>query len=173
MTAPDDTASGRSPGGNVGPATELAERVARTAQADGRTIACAESVTAGAVAQRLAEAPEASDWFSGSVVAYRTATKRDLLGVRAERIISAECASELAAGASRLFGADVAVGITGVGGPDPEEDRPAGTVFIAVSDDGGRAEVFEHRFDGEPHEVVAQATAHALRHLHDAVAAGK
>jgi PncC family amidohydrolase len=155
---------------DAGPAA-LAGAVARAAQADGRTVACAESVTAGAVAQSLAAAPQASEWFAGSVVAYRTATKRELLDVRAERIISAECASELATGAARLFGADVAVGITGVGGPDPEEDRPAGTVFIAV-EDGGRAEAFEHRFDGDPHEVIRQATAHALQHLRDALATG-
>jgi PncC family amidohydrolase len=154
-------------------ADDLADRVARAAQTDGRTVACAESVTAGAVAQRLAAAPQASEWFSGSVVAYRTATKRDLLGVGAERIISAECATELAAGASRLFGADIAVGVTGVGGPDPEEDSPAGTVFIAVAEAGGRAEAFEHHLDGEPHEVIAEATAHALRHLQDALVAAR
>ncbi|MGN6502531.1 MAG: CinA family protein [Pseudolysinimonas sp.] len=158
MTAPDEP--------------DLAEEVARAAQADGRTVACAESVTAGAVAQRLAAAPRASDWFSGGVVAYRTATKRDLLGVRAERIISAECASELAMGAVRLFGADIAVGVTGVGGPGPEEERPAGTVFIAVAGAGGRAEAFEHHLDGEPHEVIRQTTEHALQHLQDALAAG-
>jgi PncC family amidohydrolase len=149
----------------------LADQIARAVQVGRRTVACAESVTAGAIAQSLAAAPKASEWFSGSVVAYRTATKRELLNVRAERIISAECAAELATGAARLFGADIGVGITGVGGPDPEEDRPAGTVFIAVEHDG-IVEAFEHGLAGEPHEVIGQATDHALRHLLDALGEG-
>lgn len=155
-----------------GDTTELAATIARAMQTRRATVACAESVTAGAVAQSLASAPQASEWFSGSVVAYRTPTKRTLLGVRAAQIISAECAAELASGAARLFEADAAVGITGVGGPEPEEERPAGTVHIAVVV-GARVETFEHHLDGEPHQVIAQATEHALRHLLDAVSGGE
>jgi PncC family amidohydrolase len=150
----------------------LGESLATAVRAGGQTLACAESVTAGAVAQSLASAPQASEWFAGSVVAYRTATKRALLGVRAERIISAECAAELARGAALLFAADAALGITGVGGPDPEEERPAGTVHIAVAV-GPRVETFEHHIDGAPHEVIAKGTEHALRHLLDALTSGE
>jgi PncC family amidohydrolase len=143
---------------------DLAEAVGSAAQARGWTVACAESVTAGVVAQRLAAAPEASDWFAGGVVAYRTATKRDLLGVTAERIISAECAEQLALGVARLLEADVAVGITGVGGPDDEEGRPPGTVYIAVAAEG-RVEAAEHALEGDAEGIIEQAVEQALRLL--------
>jgi len=141
-----------------------AAAVGTAAHSRGHTVAAAESVTAGSLATALASAPEASEWFLGSVVAYATRTKRLVLGVEAERIISAECAEQLALGALELTGADLAVGVTGVGGPDPEEDRPAGTVFICAAT-RRRTRMFEHTFDGEPAEVVRLSTLHALRHL--------
>ena len=67
----------------------------------------------------------------------------------------------MATGCVRVTGADLAVAITGVGGPDPEEGRKPGTVFIAVAGRQG-SEVFEHAFDGSPEEVVDQATVAAL-----------
>jgi PncC family amidohydrolase len=138
--------------------------VAAAAHGRDRTVAAAESVTAGLIATSLAAAPDASAWFAGSVVAYRTATKRDVLGVTAQRIISAECAREMATGVLRLTGADLAVAVTGVGGPDPEEERPAGTVIICVGT-RRKQHVFEHLFDGPPENVVELSALHALQHL--------
>ncbi len=146
---------------------DLAEHIASIAMDRGRTVAAAESVTAGGVAKALAAAGDASEWFSGSIVAYRTATKREVLGVASEAIISHACAREMAQGALRLTGADLVVSITGVGGPDPEEGKPPGTVIIcAGTRDGLR--VFDHAFDGSPEDVVRLATMQALRHLGDA-----
>jgi PncC family amidohydrolase len=151
-------------------AQRIAEDIAAAAQAGGHTVAAAESVTAGQVATALAAAAEASEWFSGSVVAYRTATKREVLGVESETIISHRCATEMARGALRLTSADLVVAITGVGGPDPEEGKRAGTVVICAGtrDD---LQTFEHRFAGSPEEVVRSATVQALRHLSDAALA--
>jgi nicotinamide-nucleotide amidase len=82
--------------------------------------------------------------------------------------ITAECARQLVVGVARLLDADVAVATTGAGGPGPQEDRPAGTVFIAVTGDGdGR--VREYHVDGDPAEIVAAATARALADLADLV----
>jgi nicotinamide-nucleotide amidase len=148
----------------------IAEDIAAAAQAGGHTVAAAESVTAGQVATALAAAGEASEWFSGSIVAYRTATKRDLLGVESETIISHRCAREMAEGVLRLTGADLVVSITGVGGPDPEEGKPAGTVIICTGGNGD-LQTFDHAFEGPPDEVVRSATAQALRHLRDAALA--
>ena len=130
----------------------------------------AESVTAGGVATALAAAGEASEWFSGSIVAYRTATKRELLGVESDAVISHRCAREMAEGALRLTGADLVVSVTGVGGPDSEEGEPPGTVIICA---GQRDDlrVFDHSFTGPPEQVVRQATLQALRHLKDATLA--
>lgn len=147
--------------------TELesaAGAVAAAAHGRDRTVAAAESVTAGLIATSLATAPDASEWFAGSVVAYRTAAKRDVLGVEAERVISAECARQMLDGVLVLTGADLGVAVTGVGGPDPEEGQPAGTVIICVGT-RHRQHVFEHLFDGPPEEVVRLSTLHALQHL--------
>jgi nicotinamide-nucleotide amidase len=146
---------------------DLARAVAAAVQADGRTVAVSESITAGTLATALAAAPEASTWFRGSIVAYHTDMKRDVLGVTSAAIISRECAREMAEGALRLTGADLVVATTGVGGPDPEEGKPAGTVVICAgtSDD---LRVFDHDFAGSPDEVVEQAALEALRHLQEA-----
>lgn len=143
---------------------KAAEVVASVARGAGWVVAAAESVTAGGIATALAAAPDASEWFAGSLVAYRTATKREVLGVSAERIISAECAQQLVAGVLDLTGADAAVAVTGVGGPDDEEGREAGTVYIAAGTRDDQR-VTEHRFGGGPEDVIQASTLHALRLL--------
>jgi nicotinamide-nucleotide amidase len=154
--------NGRAIGG-AGPA----ERIARYARGAGRRVAAAESVTAGAVAQQLAAAPDAGEWFVGSVVAYRAEVKFSVLGVDPGPVISARAAGQMARGAARLLGAEIAVGVTGAGGPGVTEGRSPGTVFIAVVDCHGE-QVREYRFDGEPVEVVRCASAQALHDLADA-----
>ena len=148
----------------------IAQDISAAARAGGRTVAAAESVTAGKVATALAAAGEASEWFSGSIVAYRTATKRELLGVESDTVISHSCAREMAEGALRLTGADLVVSITGVGGPDPEEGKPPGTVIICAGSHDA-LEVFDHSFDGTPEQVVQLAALQALRHLKNAALA--
>jgi len=146
------------------PATD-AELIARTASARGLTIAVAESLTGGALAQALAVAPDAADWFAGGVVAYTLATKTRVLGVPQGPVVTAPTARRMAEGVRELTGADVAAAVTGVGGPGEEEGQPAGTVFLAiVTADSTR--VTEFAFDGGPASVVEQtvaATLHALR----------
>jgi len=143
---------------------DAGEAVARLAAREMWVVAAAESVTAGGIGTALAAAPEASEWFAGSMVAYRTETKRRVLGVTAERIISADCAVQLAEGVLRLTRADAAVAVTGVGGPDEEEGRPPGTVFIAAGNRDA-IEVAEHRFAGDAAQVVRDATLAAVRML--------
>lgn len=146
----------------------LAEEVADRAQAAGLTVATAESLTSGGIANAIGAAPEASEWFRGGVVAYAEAVKREVLGVTAESITSAECARELAAGVAELLGADAAVSVTGVGGPDPADGEPAGTVYAAVSVRGELRDA-RFRFDGGPAEVVHQTVRAALELLRDAL----
>ena len=141
-----------------------ANAVAELARARGLTIAVAESVTAGHVASALAAGESASEWFMGSVVAYKTEMKQAVLGVTGDRVITRQCATQMVTGVIELTGADVAVSTTGAGGPDPEEGRPPGTVFIAVGNRRRQA-VFEHRFGGSPEAVVAVAARAALEHL--------
>ncbi|MBI4259027.1 MAG: competence/damage-inducible protein A [Actinobacteria bacterium] len=152
---------------------ELEQAVGRLLRATGRTVACAESLTGGGLATRLTAAPGASDYFLGSAVCYTAEAKAAVLGVRRETIeehgpVSEACAREMAAGARRLFGADVAVALTGVAGPDPHGDAPPGQVWLALEAEGaGHARGF--RAPGDRDQVRRWAEQAALdllrRHL--------
>jgi nicotinamide-nucleotide amidase len=138
-----------------------AEDVARLALSRGWSVGAAESLTSGAVSSVLGAAPRASEWFRGSVVAYSREVKFHLLGVPRGPVVSMTAAGSMARGARRELGADIAVSTTGAGGPDPEDGRPPGTVWLAVAWPGGvRTE--EQSIDGDPSEVVAAATARAV-----------
>jgi nicotinamide-nucleotide amidase len=145
-------------------AARIAERIAEVVREKGWQVAVAESLTSGNIACRLGAAPEASSWFSGGVVAYASEVKFKVLDVDPGPVVTARCAAQMARGVARLLGADFAVAVTGVGGPEPYEGQPAGTVFLAVSS-GSDEEVAHHRFDGEPPQVVELATVAALQRL--------
>jgi nicotinamide-nucleotide amidase len=93
----------------------------------------AESLTGGLVASRLVDVPGASDWFRGGVVSYASDVKYSVLGVPDGPVVSAPAAAAMATGVRDLLGADVGLGVTGVAGPDSQEDQPPGTVFMAVA----------------------------------------
>jgi nicotinamide-nucleotide amidase len=145
-----------------------AEAIADRVKALGLTVATAESLTSGAISVALGAAPEASDWYRGGVAAYSEDVKRAVLGVTAEKVTSAQCARELAAGVARLLGADASVAVTGVGGPGPTEGEPEGTVFAAAQVGDVVLEA-HHVFDGDPAEVVHQTVGAALALLRQAL----
>lgn len=145
-------------------AEELAARVADLAGEHGLSVATAESLTSGQVAARLGAAPSASAWFRGGVVAYAPEVKFAVLGVPEGPVITEECARTMAEGVARLTGADLAVAVTGAGGPDEEEGQAPGTVWFGVLADG-RVHTEKMRFDGDPRQVVEATTTHALRLL--------
>lgn len=151
----------------LGDAHHVAESIGEIAAANRSTIAVAESLTSGSITMCLGAAANAAQWFSGGVTAYTPETKFKVLGVTPGPVATAQCATEMAQGVSRLTGADVSVAVTGVGGPEAAEGKPAGTVFIAVWD-GTKARVEEHHFLGAPEAVVKQTVLQALRLLRDA-----
>jgi nicotinamide-nucleotide amidase len=119
---------------------ELEAAVGRLLRSSGRTLACAESLTGGSVGARITSVPGASDSFLGSAVVYTADAKRDLLGVSRETIdgpgvVSEACAREMAAGARRVFGADVGLSLTGAAGPQAHGGADPGTVWVAVDTD--------------------------------------
>jgi len=121
----------------------------------------AESLTCGMIANTLGAVEGSSEWLCGGIVAYVTETKFTVLGVTPGPVITERCAREMAEGAKRLFGADIAVSVTGVGGPGPEEDQPAGTVFIGVAF-GDEVRVQRLRFAGGPEQVLGATTRAAI-----------
>jgi nicotinamide-nucleotide amidase len=138
--------------------------IAERASTQALTIACAESLTSGAIAAALGRGENAASWFVGGVVAYSSAVKFDVLGVDEGPVVCASCAQQMAEGVHRLLTADAALAVTGVGGPDEEEGEPAGTVYIATRVER-RTEVTHHRFDGDPADVVEQTVREALDRL--------
>jgi nicotinamide-nucleotide amidase len=149
-------------------AAPVAEQISDAAARRGATVIAAESVTAGSIGQALAAAPDASEWFAGSLVTYMDATKHAILGVDVDDVFTAECARQMAAGALRASGASVAVAVTGVAGPDPEPGHEVGEVHICVGTEDS-LEVFAHHLTGEPADIVDAAMRRALEHLRDAL----
>jgi nicotinamide-nucleotide amidase len=116
---------------------ELEVAVGRLLRAAGASLACAESLTGGGVGARLTAVPGASGYFLGSAVVYTAEAKRTVLGVSQQTIdgpgvVSEECALEMAAGARRVFGADVGLALTGAAGPEPHGGAEPGTVWVAL-----------------------------------------
>lgn len=123
--------------GGPGEASPAAGLVAAL-KSRGWTVATAESLTAGLVAATIADVPGASAVLRGGLVVYATELKHSLADVPREVLarygaVSAETARALAAGAARRCGASVGIGLTGVAGPDEQEGRPVGTVYVGVS----------------------------------------
>jgi nicotinamide-nucleotide amidase len=133
---------------------------------DGHTLAVAESLTGGLLASAFARASGSSEWFRGGIVAYSSAVKHDLLGVPDGPVVSEAAAVAMARGTGRLLDADVAVAVTGVGGPDPQDGEPPGTVWTATWPDqlGGAVLL---RLSGSPESICEQVCAKTVRMLRE------
>ncbi|MFA5965474.1 MAG: CinA family protein, partial [Sphingomonas sp.] len=116
---------------------EAARRVVEANRAIGRTLALAESCTGGLVAAALTEIPGSSDILDAGFVTYSNGAKMDLLKVSSDVLdtfgsVSIATAWAMAQGALAASGADIAVAITGIAGPDGgTEKKPVGTVVFA------------------------------------------
>ena len=122
---------------------ELQDVVVRLVGEKRKTLATAESVTAGLVARRLGQVPGASDWFRGGIVAYSNEVKTNLLGVRREiieqhTVYSAAVVEAMAVGCRQRLGTDLAVSTTGIAGPGGAlPEKPVGLVYVGLAWDGG------------------------------------
>ena len=118
----------------------VVELFQRYEQLGGRKIATAESCTGGLLAAALTELPGSSSYFLGGINCYSNESKMQLLGVSEELLltfgaVSSEVAKALADGARRVFGADLAISLTGVAGPGGGTKRkPVGTVWCGYAD---------------------------------------
>lgn len=126
------------PRGGEQPPDTLAGDCVWQLQTAEETVATAESLTAGLISSRLASVPGASNALKGGLAAYATEVKTSVLRVpedlvQRHGVISAQCAAAMAVNARTLFDSTWGVAATGVAGPDEQEGRPAGTVFIAVA----------------------------------------
>lgn len=136
-----------------------------------RAVATAESCTGGWIAKALTDVPGSSGCFGYGIVSYSNGAKESMLGVETLTLaehgaVSEAVVREMAEGALRLSGADVAVAVSGVAGPDGgSEDKPVGTVWFAWSMRGDgdiTTDTDLQRFEGNRESIRMQTVIHGL-----------
>ena len=135
----------------------LDEEVARLFREKGVTVSLAESCTGGLIAKRLTDVAGSSAYFLQGAVVYSNAAKTRMLKVPAKVIdekgaVSAEVARAMARGARKVAGSNISLAVTGVAGPGATEEKPAGTVYIALADGKG-CTVKGYHFRGDRRQV--------------------
>lgn len=145
----------------------LAQVVGTLLRSKSLTLAAAESCTGGLISAKITAVPGCSAWFTGGVVAYSNQLKEGLLGVDTELLrqhgaVSKPVAEAMAAGIARCSGADLALATTGIAGPDGGTvDKPAGTVYIALWQQGA-VQACLHHFCGSRHDIQEMTATAAL-----------
>lgn len=151
---------------------QLAEEVGRSARAAGWRIVTAESCTAGWIAKALTDPPGSSAWVDSGYVTYSNTAKMRDLGVSSRtlsehRAVSEATVREMANGALRATGVEMAIAVSGIAGPDGgTPEKPVGTVWfgVATPEARGAAAVCERRqFTGDRDQVRRQSVDYALR----------
>ena len=167
-------------GGWADPGPELADRLARLHQLlaeQQQTVAVAESVTGGLLAAALTSTAGASATFRGGLVVYATDLKARLAGVPESLLadqgaVAAQVALELARGVRERLSASWGVGVTGVAGPQPQDGKAVGTVFLSVvgpGPDEGLESVSELNLTGGRNTIRVQIVEQAVALLAGAV----
>lgn len=134
------------------------------------TMTTAESCSGGLLAARMINVPGVSEVFKAGFITYANEAKQNLIGVREETLqqygaVSSQTAEEMARGAARTAGADVAVSITGIAGPDGgTPEKPVGLVYIGCYVQGS-VQVEEYHFSGSRMKIRESVTASALVQL--------
>jgi nicotinamide-nucleotide amidase len=160
-------------------AETLPMAVGKRLVARGQTLALAESCTGGMLGALVTEAPGASRWFKGAVVAYSYELKSALLGVEqrtlaTEGAVSAAVARQMAEGARTRLGTDWAIAITGIAGPDGgTAEKPVGTVWLAIAGPPELGGTREKKlfWPGDREQVRRMASVTALHLLYKTLAA--
>ena len=134
-------------------------------------LAAAESCTGGGLSYWLTSVPGSSAWFERSFITYCNQAKKEMLGVKEETLarqgaVSQKTALEMAEGVLVHSHADVSLAITGIAGPDGgSEQKPVGTVWIALAHRGKTAQARHYLFTGDRQQIRLQSIAAALEML--------
>jgi nicotinamide-nucleotide amidase len=142
---------------------DQAESVVQLARDRHMTLATVESCTAGALAHLLSQASGASDTLHGGFIVYTKENKIASVGVPADLIakhtaVSAEVAQAMATGGIARCPASLVAAITGVAGPDPDEDlNPVGLIYVAVAARDGRQRVERLELGGRDKDEICRA----------------
>ncbi len=150
-----------------GDTTSLAEVVVRALKEKNMTVSTAESCTGGLIGKMITEVSGASEVYGFGFVTYANEAKMQLIGVKGETLekygaVSEETAKEMAEGARRVSGSDIAVSVTGIAGPGGgTKEKPVGLVYIGVSDGAG-TEAFRFMQHGDRERVRNKSALCAL-----------
>jgi nicotinamide-nucleotide amidase len=146
--------------------------VVRALKERGLTLATAESCTGGLIAHRITNVPGASAVFGHGFVTYANGAKSSLLNVSPDDLathgaVSEVVAKQMAAGALQASGADIAVAVTGIAGPDGgTPEKPVGTAWIGLASSNHDAIAFKVYHPRNRHDfklAVSQAALEAVR----------
>jgi nicotinamide-nucleotide amidase len=153
----------------LGALVKAARALGRATVERGWHMASAESCTGGMFGHVVTEVPRASDHYLGGIVSYSNAVKEEVLGVPGDLIervgaVSAEVAEAMTAGVlARFPGAELAVAITGIAGPDGgSEEKPVGLTYVAAALRSGPAVVERHLWTHDRSGNKAASTLAAL-----------
>jgi nicotinamide-nucleotide amidase len=155
---------------------ELARTLVRELIESGRSVAAAESCTGGWIATSITDVPGASRCFAYGIVSYSNGAKESLLGVSPRTLeqfgaVSEATVREMAEGVIKLSGADLAVAVSGIAGPDGgSAEKPVGTVWFAWAERQQRKTLLQvklHSFDGDRRAVRQKAVVVALQGLRE------
>jgi nicotinamide-nucleotide amidase len=154
----------------------LIDRAVRRLIEAGKTVATAESCTGGMIGELLTRRPGSSRAFLGGAITYSNAEKVRQLGVREDTLtnhgaVSEPTVREMALGARERFGADLAVAVSGVAGPDGgTPDKPVGTVWLALAGPGADAVTTRMlAWPGARDQIRTLASWWALRLIDEAI----
>ena len=145
----------------------LEHRLGCILKENGLTISTAESCTGGLIASMITSIAGSSEYYLGSVVSYANSVKTGVLGVDSEVIsehgaVSEECVRQMAEGVRKLTGSDFAVATSGIAGPGGgSEEKPVGTVWIAVSSDRS-TEAYRMIFNSDRKRNIERFASSAL-----------
>jgi PncC family amidohydrolase len=162
-------------GPRAAPTGELAATAFRLLSQRAETVATAESLTAGLLGAALTTVAGSSATFRGGVIVYATDLKATLAGVPADLLdrcgpVSPEVAAALSTGVRDRLDATWGLALTGVAGPDQQDGRPVGTVFVGIAGPGGAAEARPLMLSGDRAAIREAAVDAALRVLCDSLA---
>ncbi len=137
------------------------------------TLATMESCTGGLLADTVTDVPGSSDYFRGGFVSYATETKIawgvDASVIQEFGVISSECALAMARAARENLAADIGIGITGVAGPEPQDEKPPGTVHVGLDIEGLGPQSIGYQFAQGREAVKRRAVTTALAMLRRAL----
>lgn len=155
--------------------SDLPTEVHELLLARGETVATAESLTAGLVGAALTTTPGSSATYRGGVIVYATDLKATLAGVSLELLeergaVDPDVAAAMAAGVRDRLAATWGLGLTGVAGPDPQDGKAVGTLYVGLAGPTGAPEVLSVVVEGNRDQVRSGAVETGLTVLRDRLA---